>query len=115
MSTLTVTDGRNALIFAVERGATLPEGRIAWHYRITDGDDKIISEGSDLQTPAFRSTPDDALTSLLGFVGADADSYQWSLWNRREPADGYLFGLKAAETFYQLSDEISMTAFERED
>lgn len=76
--------------------------RKSWQYFI-DGEGLSYS-AQDLDTPHFTDVRH-AMATLLGFLGADAESYVRAKGGR-PPEDGWLFDQDVAEWAYQCEDEL---------
>lgn len=89
-------------------------GRMRYQWTI-DLEDGSEFTGDDLQTGAGGGTLQDGFSSLLGFLGAAADSYAYQMRTGRAGETMDLFPAPVVEWAYQNSEEITLLEMEIED
>lgn len=89
------------------------EGRPVYHYRIEDAAGQPLDEGSDLRGGVGDEVNAvKAMATLLGFLGAAAESYEHDMRTGREGENTGLFSERAVEWAYQMSEALEVAAME---
>jgi hypothetical protein len=106
-------DGRTCY----EVSIAFPEG---YSYADNHGETQFIDRGyiyrtNDLRSGCQGGSERDGMESLLGFLGAAAESYGYTMRTGRKSDNADLFPAFITQWAYQHADEISMAAYEMEE
>lgn len=114
--TVTGQDRDNEGRTCYEVSIAFPEG---YTYTDKQGETQFIDRGyiyrnRDLRSGCQGGTTDEGMFSLLSFLGAAAEAYDYTVRTGRESDNGEMFTAFIVEWAYQHADEISMAAYDLE-